>query len=97
MRLFQATRFEAGEACDYIFVWGLNKYEKVQGVVESVISANNTSGYKIILKIQRIEKTWKIAFVLDGVTCPRGNETYADEAIQLLREAIVRRTVEVII
>ncbi|KAL6274294.1 hypothetical protein ACE6H2_024986 [Prunus campanulata] len=93
--LSNATRDEAGEASDYIFVWAFYKYEKVQGVVESVISANNTSGYKIILQIQRIEKTWKIAFALDGVTCPRGNETYADEAIQLLREAIVQRTVEV--
>ncbi|CAB4288060.1 unnamed protein product [Prunus armeniaca] len=93
--LSNAKRDEAGEACDYIFVWASDKYEKVQGVVESVISTNNTSRYKIILQIQRIEKTWKIAFALDGVTCPRGNETYADEAIQLLREAIVRRTVEV--
>lgn len=93
MCLFQASCEEACKACNHIFLWTFGKYQKVEGIVESVTNNKN----KIILLIQRKEKTWKIPFSLFGVTWPRGGEPYADEAFELLRESIVDKRVEVII
>ncbi|XP_016651734.1 PREDICTED: uncharacterized protein LOC107881736 [Prunus mume] len=91
--LSNATWEEAGKACDHIFLWAFGKYQKVEGIVESVTNNKN----KIILLIQRKEKTWKIPFSLKGVTWPRGEEPYADEAFELLRQSIVDKRVEVLL
>ncbi|KAL6274302.1 hypothetical protein ACE6H2_024994 [Prunus campanulata] len=94
--LSNATLDQSGKACDYIFLWffdGTNdKFEKVPAVVESIIRTNTRD--KIILRIQNA-KTWRIAFSLGGVTLPRYEEPYANEAISLLRKNILQRTVEV--
>ncbi|CAL9027447.1 unnamed protein product, partial [Prunus brigantina] len=92
--LSKATCMEARKACDHIFLLSLGKYKTVPAVVESVIRTNNKD--KIILHIQN-EKTWRIAFSLCGVTLPKDEEPYSDEAFELLRRTIVHRRVEVLL
>lgn len=91
---FQATRKEARRACNSIFQWSFGKYKKVHAFVEFVTRINNRD--KIILRIQN-QKIWRIAFSLHGLTWPKDEEPYADEAIELLRTTISQRLVEVII
>ncbi|CAB4288047.1 unnamed protein product [Prunus armeniaca] len=95
--LSNATWEEVGKACDIIFLWAFDEYEKVEGFVESVIPTNSDTMDKIILLIQSNKKTWKIAFSLYGVAWPRGEEPYADEAFELLRQTLVHKRVEVLL
>ncbi|KAI5319976.1 hypothetical protein L3X38_039684 [Prunus dulcis] len=95
--LSNATWKEVGKACDNIFVWAFDEYEKVEGFVESVIRTNSDTKDKIILLIQRNKKTWKIAFSLYHITWPRGEEPYADEAFELLRQTLFHKRVEVLL
>ncbi|CAB4288044.1 unnamed protein product [Prunus armeniaca] len=92
--LSKATCMEARKACDHISLLSLGKYKTVPAVVESVIRINKKD--KIILHIQN-EKTWRIAFSLCGVTLPKDEEPYSDEAFELLRRTIVHRRVEVLL
>ncbi|KAL6274305.1 hypothetical protein ACE6H2_024997 [Prunus campanulata] len=88
-----ATHGEAAKAGSHIFLWEFGKYRKVSALVTSVIRTEVRD--KIILVIKH-EKTWKIAFSLCGVTWPRGEEPYADDAFELLRQTVLHRSVEVL-
>ncbi|PQQ10507.1 hypothetical protein Pyn_08525 [Prunus yedoensis var. nudiflora] len=90
--LSNATHKEARRACNSIFVCSFGKYKKVHAFVEFVTRINNRD--KIILRIQN-QKIWRIAFSLHGLTWPKDEEPYADEAIELLRTTISQRWVEV--
>ncbi|KAL6274295.1 hypothetical protein ACE6H2_024987 [Prunus campanulata] len=96
--LSNATWEEVGKACDNnIFLWAFDEYEKFEGFVESVIRTDSDTMDKIILLIHSNKKTWKIAFSLHGIVWPRGEEPYADEAFELLRQTVVHKRVEVLL